>query len=61
MNNNNNTISLLSLENITVSFEGFLALNDLNLSLRKGELRAVIGPNGAGKTCLLYTSPSPRD
>ena len=44
MNKNNN--SLLSLENITVSFEGFLALNDLNLSLRKGELRA----------CLLYTS-----
>ena len=64
---NNNTNSLLSLENITVSFEGFLALNDLNLSLKKGELRAVIGPNGAGKTtfldviCLLYTSPSPRD
>ena len=42
--------SLLSLENITVSFEEFLALNDLNLSLKKGELRAVIGPNGAGKT-----------
>ena len=72
---NNNTNSLLSLENITVSFEGFLALNNLNLSLKKGELRAVIGPNGAGKTtfldvitgkvkptnCLLYTSPSPRD
>ena len=31
--------NLLSLENITVSFEGFLALNDLNLSLQKGELR----------------------
>ena len=45
--------SLLSLENITVSFEGFLALNDLNLSLKKGELRAVIGPNGAGKTTFL--------
>ena len=68
---NKNTNSLLSLENISVSFEGFLALNDLNLSLKKGELRAVIGPNGAGKTtfldvitgkvkptkgCLLYTS-----
>ena len=51
MNKNNN--SLLSLENITVSFEGFLALNDLNLSLKKGELRAVIGPNGAGKTTFL--------
>ena len=50
---NKNTNSLLSLENITVSFEGFLALNDLNLSLKKGELRAVIGPNGAGKTTFL--------
>ena len=50
---NKNTSSLLSLENITVSFEGFLALNDLNLSLKKGELRAVIGPNGAGKTTFL--------
>ena len=50
---NKNSNSLLSLENITVSFEGFLALNDLNLSLKKGELRAVIGPNGAGKTTFL--------
>ncbi len=50
---NINTQALLSLENITVSFEGFLALNDLNLSLNKGELRAVIGPNGAGKTTFL--------
>jgi urea transport system ATP-binding protein len=50
---NINTQPLLSLENITVSFEGFLALNDLNLSLNKGELRAVIGPNGAGKTTFL--------
>ena len=50
---NDNSNSLLSLENITVSFEGFLALNNLNLSLKKGELRAVIGPNGAGKTTFL--------
>ena len=50
---NMKTQALLSLENITVSFEGFLALNDLNLSLNKGELRAVIGPNGAGKTTFL--------
>ncbi len=50
---NKNTNPLLSLENISVSFEGFLALNDLNLSLKKGELRAVIGPNGAGKTTFL--------
>ena len=44
---------LLNLKNIYVSFEGFLALNNLNLSLKKGELRAVIGPNGAGKTTFL--------
>ena len=44
---------LLDLKNVSVSFEGFLALNNLNLSLKKGELRAVIGPNGAGKTTFL--------
>ncbi len=44
---------LLKLSQISVSFEGFLALNDLNLSLQAGELRAVIGPNGAGKTTFL--------
>ena len=42
------TIPLLELRQITVSFDGFLALRDLNLSLQPGELRAVIGPNGAG-------------
>tara|TARA_B100000945_G_scaffold38029_1_gene25602 strand:+ start:416 stop:1174 length:759 start_codon:yes stop_codon:yes gene_type:complete len=45
--------NLLELIDITVSFEGFLALNHLNLKLQKGELRAVIGPNGAGKTTFL--------
>ncbi len=45
--------SLLELRQITVSFDGFLALRDLNLSLQPGELRAVIGPNGAGKTTFL--------
>ena len=44
---------LLNLKNVSVSFEGFLALNNLNLSLKEGELRAVIGPNGAGKTTFL--------
>ncbi len=44
---------LLELSGITVSFDGFLALRDLNLSLQPGELRAVIGPNGAGKTTFL--------
>ena len=45
--------ALLELRQITVSFDGFLALRDLNLSLQPGELRAVIGPNGAGKTTFL--------
>jgi len=44
---------LLELRGVTVSFDGFLALNDLNLKLAPGELRAVIGPNGAGKTTFL--------
>ncbi len=47
------TTPLLELRQITVSFDGFLALRDLNLSLQSGELRAVIGPNGAGKTTFL--------
>ena len=45
--------TLLELRGVSVSFDGFLALNDLNLSLQPGELRAVIGPTGAGKTTFL--------
>jgi urea transport system ATP-binding protein len=44
---------ILQIENLTVSFDGFKALNDLNFSLDPGELRVVIGPNGAGKTTFL--------
>lgn len=44
---------LLELVDISVSFDGFLALKNLNLQLAAGELRAVIGPNGAGKTTFL--------
>ena len=44
---------LLELRGVSVSFDGFWALNDLNLSLSPGDLRAVIGPNGAGKTTFL--------
>ena len=40
----------LYLEDITVSFDGFKALNNLNLEINAGELRCIIGPNGAGKT-----------
>ena len=47
------TPPLLELSQISVSFEGFMALNKLNLSLQKGELRAVIVQNGAGKTAFL--------
>ena len=45
--------SIIYLEGVTVSFEGFKALNNLNFIMDRGELRVVIGPNGAGKTTLL--------
>lgn len=44
---------VLQLRNITVSFDGYKALNDLSLSIYQGELRCLIGPNGAGKTTLM--------
>ena len=44
---------ILYVENVTVSFDGFKALNALTLYLNAGELRCLIGPNGAGKTTLL--------
>ena len=44
---------ILYLEGITVSFDGFRALNDLTLSVDSGELRCIIGPNGAGKTTMM--------
>ena len=46
---------LLSIHNLTVSFDGFKALNNLNFSMEVGELRVIIGPNGAGKTTFLDT------
>ena len=45
--------SVLRVEGVTVSFDGFKALNNLNLSIDQGELRCLIGPNGAGKTTLM--------
>lgn len=44
---------ILYLEEITVSFDGFKALNGLNLYIDDGELRCIIGPNGAGKTTMM--------
>jgi urea transport system ATP-binding protein len=44
---------LLALENVTVSFDGFKAVDALNLYIDKNELRVIIGPNGAGKTTVL--------
>ncbi len=44
---------ILYLEDITVSFDGFKALNELTLYIDDGELRCIIGPNGAGKTTMM--------
>jgi len=44
---------ILYLEDITVSFDGFKALNKLSLAIDAGELRCIIGPNGAGKTTMM--------
>ena len=44
---------LLYLDSVSVSFDGFKALNELSLTLDTGEMRAVIGPNGAGKTTMM--------
>ncbi len=43
----------LYVDNLTVSFDGFKALNDLSLAINVGELRCIIGPNGAGKTTMM--------
>lgn len=45
--------TILYVEGITVSFDGFRALNNLNLYIDEGELRCIIGPNGAGKTTMM--------
>jgi urea transport system ATP-binding protein len=44
---------ILYLDDITVSFDGFKALNKLSLTIERGELRCIIGPNGAGKTTMM--------
>src|SRR3977135_872948 len=44
---------LLAVEALTVSFDGFKAVNDLSLYVEENEIRVIIGPNGAGKTTVL--------
>ena len=44
---------ILYLENVSVSFDGFKAINQLSLDIAPGELRCIIGPNGAGKTTMM--------
>jgi urea transport system ATP-binding protein len=45
--------TILYLDGVSVSFDGFKALNELSLYVLAGELRAIIGPNGAGKTTMM--------
>jgi len=44
---------ILYLEDVSVSFDGFKAINQLSLDIAPGELRCIIGPNGAGKTTMM--------
>jgi branched-chain amino acid transport system ATP-binding protein len=54
---------ILNVENVTKSFDGFVAVNQVSFSVKKGELCSIIGPNGAGKTTLfnLITGHLPLD
>ncbi|MCG8591132.1 MAG: urea ABC transporter ATP-binding protein UrtD [Proteobacteria bacterium] len=45
--------AILYLQGITVSFDGFRALDNLSLTIERGELRCIIGPNGAGKSTMM--------
>jgi branched-chain amino acid transport system ATP-binding protein len=43
---------LLRVENATMSFDGFIAINDVSLTVEKGQMACIIGPNGAGKSTM---------
>jgi len=45
--------ALLEVQGVSVSFDGFRAINNLSFNIDEGELRAIIGPNGAGKTTFM--------
>jgi urea transport system ATP-binding protein len=45
--------TLLFVDGVTVTFDGFKALNNLSIDVQSGEMRAIIGPNGAGKTTMM--------
>ena len=45
--------ALLEVSGVTVSFDGFRAINDMTFSIRTAEMRAIIGPNGAGKSTFM--------
>ena len=51
--NPHQTSALLYLDGVSVSFDGFRAINNLILTIEPGEMRAIIGPNGAGKTTMM--------
>jgi urea transport system ATP-binding protein len=53
MTDNELTQALLYLDGVSVSFDGFRALNSLSMVIGHGEMRAIIGPNGAGKTTMM--------
>lgn len=53
MTENELTQALLYLDGVSVSFDGFRALNSLSMVIGHGEMRAIIGPNGAGKTTMM--------
>ena len=47
------TSAMLYIDGVSVSFDGFRALNNLSFTIEPGEMRAIIGPNGAGKTTMM--------